>query len=54
MEMLLEVKNEISEEDFMRAQYVIEETQRVRDVSDALERGDYKTVGEKCMRLIMV
>ncbi|WP_286832554.1 MULTISPECIES: galactokinase [unclassified Proteiniphilum] len=47
MEMLLEVKNEISEEDFMRAQYVIEETQRVRDVSDALERGDYKTVGEK-------
>ena len=47
MEMLKEVKDEISEEDFMRAEYVIEETQRVRDVSDALERGDYETVGQK-------
>lgn len=47
MNMLKEVKNELSEEDYMRAKYVIEETQRVRDVSDALERGDYETVGEK-------
>lgn len=47
MDMLKEVKNEISEEDYMRAEYVIEETQRVRDVSDALERGDYETVGAK-------
>lgn len=47
IEMLNEVKGEISEEDYMRAQYVIEETQRVRDVSDALERGDYETVGQK-------
>lgn len=47
IEMLEEVRSEISAEDFMRAQYVIEETQRVRDVSDALERGDYLTVGEK-------
>ena len=47
MQMLDEVKNEISEEDYMRAKYVIEETQRVRDVSDALERGDYETVGQK-------
>ena len=47
MNMLKEIKNEISEEDYMRAEYVIEETQRVRDVSDALERGDYETVGEK-------
>ncbi|WP_294068190.1 galactokinase [Proteiniphilum sp. UBA1028] len=47
MEMLNEVRAEISEEDYMRARYVIEETQRVRDVSDALERGDYETVGEK-------
>jgi len=31
----------------MRAKYVIEETQRVREVSDALERGDYETVGAK-------
>ena len=47
MEMLDEVKGEISEEDYLRAKYVIEETQRVRDVSDALERGDYETVGQK-------
>ncbi len=47
MEMLDEVKGEISEEDYMRAKYVIEETQRVLDVSDALERGDYETVGRK-------
>ena len=47
LEMLDEVKAEISEEDYMRAKYVIEETQRVREVSDALERGDYETVGQK-------
>lgn len=47
MEMLQEVKDEISAEDYMRAEYVIEETQRVRDVSDALQRGDYETVGQK-------
>lgn len=47
MDMLKEVKGEISEEDYMRAEYVIEETQRVRDVSDALQRADYETVGEK-------
>ena len=47
MEMLDEVKGEISEEDYKRAKYVIEETQRVLDVSDALERGDYETVGRK-------
>jgi len=47
MDMLNEVKEEISDEDYMRARYVIEETQRVRDVSDALQRGDYETVGEK-------
>lgn len=47
MEMLNEVKDDITQEDFMRAQYVIEETQRVLDVSDALERDDYETVGEK-------
>ena len=47
MEMLNEVKDDITQEDFIRAQYVIEETQRVLDVSDALERDDYETVGEK-------
>ena len=41
-----EVRDEISQEDFLRAEYVIGEVQRVLDVSDALERGDYETVGE--------
>ena len=47
MDMLNEVKNDISEEDYKRAKYVIEETQRVLDVSEALEKGDYETVGKK-------
>lgn len=47
MEMLNEVKDEISEKDYMRAQYVIDETQRVIEVSDALKRSDYETVGRK-------
>ena len=41
-----EVRDEISGEDFLRAEYVIGEVQRVLDVCDALERGDYETVGE--------
>lgn len=45
--MLAEVKNEVSAEDYMRAEYVIEEIQRVLDVCDALEVGDYETVGQK-------
>jgi len=47
MDMLHEVKNDISEEDYKRAKYVIEETQRVLDVSEALKKGDYETVGKK-------
>ncbi len=47
IEMLDEVKNEISAEDYMRAEYVIGEIRRVRDVCDALEKGDYETVGER-------
>ena len=47
MAMLDEVKAEISAEDYMRAEYVIGEVQRVLDVCDALERGDYETVGQK-------
>lgn len=43
---LEEVREQISSEDFMRAEYVIGEVQRVLDVCDALERGDYETVGE--------
>ena len=41
-----EVRELIPEEDFLRAEYVIGEVQRVLDVCDALERGDYETVGE--------
>ena len=41
-----EVRADIPEEDFLRAEYVIGEVQRVLDVCDALERGDYETVGE--------
>ena len=47
MAMLEEVRDEISDEDFLRAEYVIGEKQRVLDVCEALERGDYETVGEK-------
>ena len=43
---LEEVRPQISEEDFLRAEYIIGEVQRVLDVCDALERGDYETVGE--------
>lgn len=46
--MLEEVKDEISHEDHMRAEYVIGEKQRVLDVCEALKIGDYETVG-KCM-----
>ena len=41
-----DVRGQISQEDFLRAEYVIGEVQRVLDVCDALERGDYETVGE--------
>ena len=34
-------------EDYNRAKYVIGEVQRVLDVCDALEAGDYETVGKK-------
>lgn len=45
--LLEEIKNEISQEDYMRAKYVIGEKQRVLDVCDALEKGDYETVGDR-------
>ena len=41
-----EVREQIPEEDFLRAEYVIGEVQRVLDVCDALERGDYEIAGE--------
>lgn len=45
MDMLIAKKNDVTEEDFKRAEYVIGEKQRVLDVCDALGRGDYETVG---------
>jgi len=46
-DMLKEVKNEISEEDYMRAEFVIGEVQRLLDACDALNKDDYETVGKK-------
>ena len=48
MEMLDASKGDITAEDYFRAKYVIEEKQRVLDVCDALNAGDYETVG-RCM-----
>ena len=47
MAMLNEIDVEIPAEDYMRAEYVIGEKQRVLDVCDALEKGDYETVGDR-------
>lgn len=45
-DMLAAVRNEISDEDALRAKYVIGEKYRVLEVSVALEEGDYETVGK--------
>ena len=47
LDMLEEVKEQLKPEDYSRAKYVIGEVQRVLDVCDALEAGDYETVGKK-------
>ena len=47
MEQLEAVKDRISEEDYKRARYVIGEEKRVLDVCEALEKGDYETVGKR-------
>lgn len=47
MEQLDAIKDQISEEDYKRARYVIGEERRVLDVCDALNKGDYETVGER-------
>lgn len=46
-DMLEEVKNVVSEEDILRAKYVVGEKYRVLEVCVALEEGDYETVGKK-------
>lgn len=45
--MLTEVSNIVSAEDYIRAEFVIEEIQRLLDACKALEQGDYETVGRK-------
>ena len=45
--MLDAVKPEVSEEDYKRAHYVLGEKDRVLAVCDALNAGDYETVGQK-------
>jgi galactokinase len=47
MEQLDAIKGQISEEDYMRARYVIGEEKRVLDVCAALEAGDMETVGAR-------
>lgn len=47
LDMLREVSNEVSGEDYIRAEFVIEEIQRLLDACEALERGDYEAVGKK-------
>ena len=47
IEMLKEVSNEVSPEDYMRAEFVIEEIKRMGETCDALKKGDYVTVGRK-------
>lgn len=47
MEDLNGVKSEITAEDYFRAKFVIEEKDRVLAVCEALEKGDYETVGQK-------
>ena len=47
MDMLSEILPDITAEDYFRAKYVIEEKDRVLAVCDALNRGDYETVGQK-------
>ena len=47
MDQLEAVKDQISDEDYLRARYVIGEERRVLDVCAALEKGDYETVGAR-------
>lgn len=47
LDMLKEVASEVTAEDYIRAEFVIEEIQRLLDACEALEKGDYETVGKK-------
>ena len=47
IEQLQTIKGLVDDKDYLRAEYVIEEIQRVLDVCDALKADDYETVGQK-------
>ena len=47
LEQLKEVKDKVSDEDYMRAEFVIEEIQRLLDTCEALKNDDFETVGKK-------
>lgn len=47
MKMLDSIRTDITAEDYFRAKFVIEEKDRVLAVCDALNQGDYDTVGKK-------
>ncbi len=47
MAQLDEVRDQVTDEEYRRARYVIGEVERVLAVCDALEAGDYETVGQK-------
>ncbi|MFR9166209.1 MAG: galactokinase [Dysgonomonas sp.] len=47
MDMLKYVANEVSAEDYIRAEFIIEEIERLLDACKALKKGDYETVGKK-------
>ena len=46
-QMLDAVKNDLTDDDYRRAKYVLDEKDRVLAVCDALEIGDYELVGQK-------
>jgi galactokinase len=47
LDWLKEVKAEVSAEDYIRAEFVIEEIQRLLDTCEALKKDDFETVGRK-------
>lgn len=47
LDMLKEVANEVKAEDYIRAEFVIEEIERMNEVCQALQKNDYETVGRK-------
>lgn len=47
MTMIKAIRTDITAEDYFRAKFVIEEKDRVLAVCDALNAGDYETVGQK-------